>query len=77
MSAKESISFGSKLKYLLSRVFPDFRVMEIKYPIVKKVKIFYPLCAIHRIFRMLLGKNRKASVLDLRLVLQTEKKDDI
>ncbi len=75
MNKDEPITFGAKVKYLFSRVFPGAKTMKIKYPILRRVWILYPFCWIHRIVRMILGKNRKASVLDLRLVLQAGKED--
>lgn len=66
-----TISFGAKVKYLFSRLFPGDRVMLNQYPVLKKWRILYPVCWILRIFKMLLGKNREASVLDLKLIFRT------
>ncbi len=71
----ETVTFGAKVKYLLSRVFPGAKTMEIKYPVLRRVRILYPLCYFHRIVRMILGRNRKASILDLHLVLQAGKEE--
>lgn len=68
-----SISVGTKVKYLLYRLFPGDRVMLKRYPVLKKHRILYPFCWIRRIICMLRGKNRKVSVLDLKIVLQAEK----
>ncbi len=70
-----SLSASAKAKYLRSRIFPGAKVMEIKYPVLKRIKILYPFCWGHRIIRMILGRNRQASLLDLRLVLRAEEKD--
>ena len=75
LNERASITFGTKVKYLLSRIFPCFKTMKIKYPVLNRVKLLLPFCWFHRIIRMLLGKNRKESVSDLRLVLQSENKN--
>ncbi len=62
-------SFGSKIRYLFTRLFPGDRTMLRHYPVLRKWPILYPFCWNHRIFRMLLGRNRKGSVSDLKLVL--------
>ena len=69
------ISVGTKLKYLVSRLFPGDRVMLKYYPVLKKWRLLYPYFWIHRITRMILGKNRSTSVLDLRLVLRADRDD--
>lgn len=69
----KDFSFGSKVKYLLSRLFPGDAVMLRNYPSLRKYRILYPFCWVHRIVCMLFGKNREASLRDLKLVLESDR----
>lgn len=66
-------TLGTKVKYLFTRLFPGDEVMLKNYAYLRKYRILYPFCWIHRIFSMLLGRRRKNAMLDLRLVLETKK----
>lgn len=67
-----SYSFGAKIRYLFTRLFPGDQTMLRHYPVLRKCRILYPFCWFHRIIRMLLGKNRDMAVADLKLVLRTK-----
>ncbi|MBQ9762276.1 MAG: nucleotidyltransferase family protein [Oscillospiraceae bacterium] len=40
-----------KLKYCLRRLFPGKKNMYLRYPVLKKWKILYPFCWLHRVFK--------------------------
>ncbi len=69
-------TLGTKIKYILSKMFPGDDIMLDHYPILNRCRFLYPVLWIHRIFKMLLGgKNRSISFLDLKLVLKSKKDD--
>ena len=68
----ERITLSTKVKYTMSRLFPGDVVMVRAFPVLKKYRILYPFCWIYRIFRMLCGKNRASSVLDLKMIFRVE-----
>lgn len=46
---------GSRVKYVLSRIFMPYDQLQYVYPVLQKNKWLYPFCQIPRWFRMLLG----------------------
>ena len=69
----ETITIGTKLKYVFSRLFPGDKVMLKHFPVLERYRILYPVFWIYRLLRMILGRNRKASVLDFKLVLRAKR----
>ena len=72
MQGSKGASFGIRIRYLFTRLFPDFRTMTVKFPILRECPVLYPFCWIYRILRMIFGRHRKESLRDLKLVLQTK-----
>ncbi len=62
-SENKIASFKSKNKgtfaYLIKRLFPQYRVMVISYPILKKAPILLPFCWVWRWIRALFGGKSK------------------
>ena len=61
---------SSKFSYLMSRVFLPYKQMKLKYPVLEKYAILYPIYIIVRLFS-LLNKNKRE--LALRELNQTTK----
>ncbi len=75
MQQGNSFSVGTKIKYIVGRLFPGDKTMLKHYPILQKYRILYPAFWIHRFFRMAFGKKRTTSVLDLKIVLKAKRDD--
>ena len=53
---------GGKLKYLLSRIFGSYEMMQHRYPILRKHRWMMPFCQVHRWFsRLRKGDFRRAA----------------
>ncbi len=64
---------GVKLRYVLSRIFPDRDTMVHNYPVLKKWGILMPFCAVHRWIKAI-AKNRKRLGGELRDLKKTKLK---
>ena len=53
---------GSKLCFLLDKIFPSFSRMTAYYPILRKKSWLLPFCAVHRWFRLLFTRDRNRVV---------------
>lgn len=50
---------GSRLIYLKKQIFPTRKQMENAYPLVKKGKIFLPVCYVYRILKLCFSQEKK------------------
>lgn len=67
------ITRGAKLKYLLSRIFPDMDFYKINYPKAYKHRILLPFYWFLRLFRCVI--HFKKSTRELKAVIDTERSD--
>ncbi|MBR5937456.1 MAG: nucleotidyltransferase family protein [Clostridiales bacterium] len=52
---------GSRFKYIMTRVFPPYKSISCRYPVLKKWPILLPFCWLHRLVEsVFLGKTKKA-----------------
>lgn len=51
LSGKENITAGTKIKYLMRRIFPRLVVIKSYYPFCYKTKVLIPFAWLHRLFR--------------------------
>ena len=63
---------NSKIKYMLSRVFPSYEYMKELYPVLSKNRLILPIGYIYRIIRGIFKRNKK-----IRIELKEVKKYDI
>lgn len=74
--AKRTVEKKGKLKYFLSRVFPDIEQMSYNYPVLRKYPVFLPFCWIARIFSSIFNKNkRKKALRQYKQAIKTKKED--
>ena len=65
---------GSKLRFLLDKLFPSFSRMAAYYPILRKQPWLLPVYAVHRWFRLLFtgDRNRAVEILKTNAALDAE-----
>ena len=54
------------LKYFFQRIFPPFKTMEIRYPVLRKWKILYPFFIVRRWFSLLHKEKREKASFELK-----------
>ena len=64
---------GGKLKYLLNRVFMPYRELKIRYRVLEKCPILYPVMLVRRWIELLFGGRLKQSVQEAQLTVKTDK----
>lgn len=74
--AKRTVEKKGKVKYFLSRVFPDVEHMSYNYPVLRKHPVFLPFCWIARIFSSIFNKNKRNKALNQYKEAIKTKKDD-
>ena len=57
---------GSRLQYILSRIFMPYDTLQYTYPVLQKCKWLYPLFLVVRWFRMLFCGGAKRSIHELK-----------
>lgn len=68
---------GSKIKYLINLFFPEYKIMQEKYPILKKAPILLPTTWIARIFKDIFSKETtvKTRLDTIKLIQDTNQED--
>lgn len=56
---------GGRLRYALGRIFVSIDILKLRYPKLEKYPILYPFYWVVRLFRILLGKDRKNAFREL------------
>lgn len=62
-----------KSRYLLSRVFPPFDALRQQYPRLQRQPWLAPFMAIHRLFRILFGKERNSYQTQMQHIMDISK----
>ncbi len=69
----ERISLGTKLRYLLRRLFPPVAVLYVEYPMAEKQKWLIPYAWVSRLFRGITRKPEKV-IKELQMLKNKEEK---
>lgn len=63
---------GGRLGYLLSRVFMPYRVLKIRYRVLERYPILFPILQVYRWIELLFGGRLNRSVKEAKIVWQTD-----
>lgn len=63
---------GGRLGYLLSRVFMPYRVLKIRYRVLERYPILFPVMQVYRWIELLFGGRLNRSVKEAKIVWQTD-----
>lgn len=63
-----------KVKYFFRRLIGTKENMYITYPVLKRWKVLYPFCWIHRVFSVIKPSKRKRISLELKTMISTDGK---
>lgn len=63
---------GGRLGYLLSRVFMPYRVLKIRYRVLERFPILFPVMQVYRWIELLFGGRLNRSVKEAKIVWQTD-----
>lgn len=63
---------GGRLGYLLSRVFMPYRVLKIRYRVLDRYPILFPVMQVYRWIELLFGGRLNRSVKEAKIVWQTD-----
>lgn len=66
---------GGRLGYLLGRVFMPYRELKIRYRVLEKYPILFPVMQVYRWIELLFGGRLKRSVKEAKITMQTD--DDV
>ncbi|MBQ8768974.1 MAG: nucleotidyltransferase family protein [Oscillospiraceae bacterium] len=64
---------GGKLKYLLDRLFMPYRELKIRYRVLEKCPILYPVMLVRRWIELLFGGRLSRSLTEAKTALKTQK----
>lgn len=64
---------GGRLKYLLGRLFMPYRELKIRYRVLEKCPILYPVMLVFRWIELLFGGKLKSSWKEAKIAWKTEK----
>lgn len=63
---------GGRLGYLLSRVFMPYRVLKIRYRVLERYPILFPVMQVYRWIELLFGGRLNRSVKEAKIAWQTD-----
>ena len=73
-SHREGIPFF-KVKYFFKRLIGTKKDMYVTYPVLKRWKVLYPFCWMHRLFSVMKPSKRKRIRQELKTVIRTDLKN--
>lgn len=64
-----------RIRYCLGRLFANRETMCIHYPVLERIKVLYPVCWMHRLFRMAHSANRHKIMEEVKAVVSSNLKE--
>lgn len=72
-AVKLSATKKGKLKYILSRIFVPYKILQVKYPVLKKYKWLTPVFTVVRWFEMVFQRRLKDRLSELSTTIGVDK----
>ncbi len=72
MKKSDKVTLGTRIRYLLSRVFPNMDFYKLNFPTAYKYKILLPLCWFMRVFRGVFHIKKTVGEINIALKLDID-----